>query len=127
MKKRSTPKRIAQAVDDDEPRLERRASPLVLKPNGLAKQYPAAVSCYRFVQVISTSTIVSTAKTTKTITATPGTITVVSFSHCGAQKKLAVLLLTHRTDIDYSRAHYDHFRANRCFNYYYSLHINNDY
>jgi hypothetical protein len=88
MKKRSTAKRIAQAVDDDEPRLERRASPLVLTPKGLAKQYPAAVSCYRFVQVISTSTVVSTAKTTKTVTAIPGTITVVSSSHCGAQKSL---------------------------------------
>jgi len=86
MKKRSAAKRITQAVDDDESELERRASPLVLKPKGLAKQYPVAVSCYRFVQVISTSTVVSTAKTTKTVTATPGTITVVSYSHYSTQK-----------------------------------------
>lgn len=76
MRKRSAPNRIAQAVDGDkELGLERRAASGLKRPS---KQYPAAVSCYRFVQVISTSTVVSTAKTTKTVTATPGTITIVS-------------------------------------------------
>ena len=83
MRKRSAAKRIAQAVDDDddESGLERRASSDVFGPNGPSQQYPAAVNCYRFVQVISTSTVVSTAKTIKTVTATPGTITVVSPRH----------------------------------------------
>jgi hypothetical protein len=78
MRKRSEAKRIAQAGDDDEPGLEARAVLPQLGLKGGVKQFPASVSCYRYVQIISTSTIQLAAKTTKTVTATPGTITLVS-------------------------------------------------
>lgn len=78
MRKRSAAKRITRAPDHDESSLEVRAAPAKIALKGGPKQYPVAVSCYRFVQVISTSTVKSTAKTTQIITAIPGTITVVS-------------------------------------------------
>lgn len=81
MRKRSEPRRIAEASDEDKSGLEARAATATLLLSGGPKQYPVAVSCYRFVQVISTSTVQSTAKTTKTVTAIPGTVTVVSLQH----------------------------------------------
>lgn len=88
MRKRSTSKRITKAVGDDESELERRAVSDPIRLKGVSKKYPVAVSCYRYVQVVSMSTVVATAKTTKTITAVPGTITVVSQRHLGLQKSL---------------------------------------
>jgi hypothetical protein len=76
--KRSAAKRIARTTDEVGPKLDRRAGPLVIASKSGAKQYPVAVSCYRFVQVVSISTVKSTARSTQTITAIPGTITAVS-------------------------------------------------
>ena len=78
MRKRSEARRIAQALGDGESGLEARAVVPKFGQKSGVEQYPVAVSCYRYVQVISTSTIQSTAKTTKTVIATPGTVTVVS-------------------------------------------------
>jgi len=84
MRKRSKTRRVARAPDNVELRLERRAGPEVTT-KGAAKQYPVAVSCYRFVQIVSISTVTSAAKTTQTVTAIPGTITVVSYRNPGTR------------------------------------------
>ena len=51
--------------------------------------YPSAVSCLRLVEVVSTSTIISTAKITSTVTAAPGTITTVRAPLCSFRRRWA--------------------------------------
>ncbi|KAK5702487.1 hypothetical protein LTR17_022284 [Elasticomyces elasticus] len=57
--------------------LKERAAPAksaLCPKKGGPSLYPAAVNCYRFIKVITISTVTSTARTTKTVTAAPGTV-----------------------------------------------------
>ncbi|KAK3625556.1 hypothetical protein LTR56_020360 [Elasticomyces elasticus] len=81
----AVPRRAIAAAREAEPEshVDARA---VADLSGICKKhgptfYPAAVSCYRFVQIVTISTVTSTAKTTKTVTGAPGVVSAHDLCH----------------------------------------------